>query len=92
VCYQSVFQKSKEDIFSFDISCKDIIVEEEIVRCDKTTYHHDEIRLQRYGEEEQKGSNQQFNLHLSLRKVLQSTFSIKISESNWQLQYNQLDQ
>jgi len=58
VCYQSIFQKSEEDIFSFDISCKDIIVEEEIVSCDKPAYHHDEIRLQRYGEEERKGSYQ----------------------------------
>jgi len=44
-CYQSIFQKSKEDLFSFDISYKDIIVEEEIVSCDKPTYHHGEIKL-----------------------------------------------
>jgi hypothetical protein len=79
---KNFFQKSEEDIFSFDISCKDIIVEEEIVSCDKPAYHHDEIILHRYGEEEQKGSNQQFNLHFSSTKVEQSTFSIKISEIN----------
>ena len=30
-CYESAAQKSNKDLFSFDISCKDIIVEEEIV-------------------------------------------------------------
>jgi len=34
-----------ENLFSFDISCKDIIVGEGIVCCDKPSYHHDEIRL-----------------------------------------------
>jgi hypothetical protein len=53
-CYESVVHKSNEDPLSFDISCKDIIVGEEIVSCDKPAYHHDEIRLQRYGEEERK--------------------------------------
>jgi hypothetical protein len=37
--------KSVEDLFSLDISCKDIIIGEEIVSCDKPTYHHDEIKL-----------------------------------------------
>ena len=44
-CYESAAQKSNKDLFSFDISCKDIIVEEEIVSCDKPAYHHDEFRL-----------------------------------------------
>jgi hypothetical protein len=57
-CYESVAQKSNEDPFSFDMSWKDIIVGEEIVSYDETTYHHDESRLQRYGEGENKGSNQ----------------------------------
>ena len=51
-CYESVSQKSNKDLFIFDISCKDIIVEEEIVSCDKPAYHHDEFRLCRYGEGE----------------------------------------
>ena len=61
--HEFVVQKSKEDLFSLDISCKDIIVREEIVWCDKLAYHHDEIRFQRYGEEEQKDSDQQLCLH-----------------------------
>ena len=44
-CYESAAQKSNKDLFSFDISCKDIIVEEEIDSCDKPAYHHDEFRL-----------------------------------------------
>ena len=44
-CYESVAQNSNIDIFSFDISYKDITVEEEIVSCDKPAYHHDEFRL-----------------------------------------------
>ena len=44
-CYESAAQKSNKDLFSFGISCKDIIVEEEIVSCDKPAYHHDEFRL-----------------------------------------------
>jgi hypothetical protein len=28
------------------------------VNCDRPMYHHDEFKLQRYGEEEQKGSYQ----------------------------------
>ena len=57
-CYESIAQKSNEDLFSFDVSCKDIIVGEEIVSCDKPAYHHDEFILQRYGEGEQKGLDQ----------------------------------
>ena len=49
-CYESVVQKSNTDIFSFGIPYKDIIVEEEIVSCDKPAYHHDEFRL-REGEQ-----------------------------------------
>ena len=49
-CYESTTQRSNKDLFSFDISCKDIIVEEEIVNCDKPAYHHDEIKLREYGE------------------------------------------
>jgi hypothetical protein len=90
-CHESVVQKFNEDLFSLDISCKDI-VGEEIVCCDKPTYHHDEFRLQRYVEGEQKVSDQRFNLHFSSTKVEQSTFSIEISESNQQLQYSQLEQ
>ena len=44
-CYVSIAQNSNKDIFSFGISCKDIIVEEEIISCDKPAYHHDEFRL-----------------------------------------------
>ena len=43
--YESTAQKSNKDHFSFGISCKDIIVEEEIFSCDKPSYHHDEFRL-----------------------------------------------
>ena len=49
-CYESVAQNSNKDLFSFDISYKDIIEEEEIVSCDKPAYHHDEFRL-REGEQ-----------------------------------------
>ena len=51
-CYESTAQRSNKDLFSFDISYKDIIVEEEIVSCDKPAYHHDEFRLRKYGEGE----------------------------------------
>jgi hypothetical protein len=61
-CYESVAQKSNEDLFSFDMSCKDIIVGEEIVSYDEPTYHHDGFRLQRYGEGEKKGSDQLLNV------------------------------
>ena len=44
-CYEYAAQNSNKDIFSFDISCRDIIVEEEIVSCDKLAYHHDEFIL-----------------------------------------------
>ena len=44
-CYESAAQKSNTDLFSFGISYKDIIVEEEVVSCDKPSYHHDEFRL-----------------------------------------------
>jgi hypothetical protein len=90
-CYESVAQNSNEDLFK-NISCKDIIVGEEIVSCDKPAYHHDEFKLQRYGEGEQKGSDQQLILHFSPTKVEQSTFNIEISERNQQLQHFQLDQ
>ena len=63
--------------FSFDISCKDIIVEEEIVSCDKPSYHHDEFRLH---EGEQKDLDQLLSFHFYQEKVEQSTFSIDISE------------
>ena len=42
------------------ISYKDIIVEKEIVSCDKPAYHHDEFRL---CEGEQKDSDQLLSLH-----------------------------
>ena len=44
-CYESAAQKSNKDLFSFDISCKYIIIEEEIVSYDKPAYHHDEFIL-----------------------------------------------
>ena len=44
-CYESATQKSNKDLFSFGRSCKYIIMEEEIVSCDKPAYHHDEFRL-----------------------------------------------
>jgi hypothetical protein len=83
-CYESVVQKSNEDLFSFDISCKDIIVGEEIVCYDKSTYHHDGFRLQRYGEEEQKVSDQQLSLHFPPTEGEQSTFNIEINKGSQQ--------
>jgi len=77
-CYESAAQKSNKDIFSFGISCKDIIVEEEIVSCDKLAYHHDEFRLH---EGEQKDSDQLLSFHFYQTKVEQSTFNINISEA-----------
>ena len=59
-CYKSAAHRSNKDLFSFDISCKDIIVEEEIVSYDKPCYHHDEFRLH---EGEQKDSDQLLSLH-----------------------------
>jgi hypothetical protein len=85
-------RESVEDLSSLDISRKDIIIGKEIVCCVKPAYHLDEIRLQRYGAGEQKGSDQLLSLHFSLTKVEQSTFSTEISESNQQLKYSQLDQ
>ena len=79
-CYESAAQKSNKDLFSFDISCKDIIVEEEIVSCDKTSYHHAEFKLRKYGEGEYKGSDQLLSLHFDMTKVEQTTFNIDISE------------
>ena len=55
--------KSKEDPFSFDVSCK------EIVSCNRPAYYHDEFKLQRYGEREQKGLDQQLSLHFPLIEV-----------------------
>ena len=43
--FKSDVQKPNEDLFSLDISCKDILVGEEIVCCDKPAYTHDEFRL-----------------------------------------------
>jgi hypothetical protein len=57
-CYESVIHKSNEDLYSIDIPCKEIIVGKEIVCFDKPTYPHDEFRLQRYVEGEQKGLDQ----------------------------------
>ena len=54
-----------------DISCK------EIANCNRPTYHRDEFKLQRYGEREQKGSNQKLILHFPLTEIEQSTFSIR---------------
>ena len=58
--YESSAQKSNTYIFSFGISCKDITMEEEIVSCDKPSYHHDEFRL---WEGEQKNSDQLLSFH-----------------------------
>ena len=55
-------------------------MEEEIVSCDKTSYHHDEFRLRKYGEGEQKGSDQLLSLNFDQTKVKQSTFNIDIDE------------
>ena len=44
-CYESAGQKSNTDLFSFGISYKDIIIEEEIVSCDNSSYRPDEFRL-----------------------------------------------
>ena len=79
-CYKSATQKSNKYLFSFDISCKDIIVEEEIVSYDKPAYHHDEFRLRKYGEGEMKGSDHLLSLHSDPTKVEQSTFNIDISK------------
>ena len=46
-----------------DISCK------EIASCNRSAYHHDELKLHRYGGREQKGSDQQLSLHFSLTEV-----------------------
>ena len=75
-CYKSAAQKSNTDLFSFGISYKDIIVEEEIVSCDNPAYHHDEFIL---CEGEQKYSDQLLSLHFYQTKVEQSTFNIDIS-------------
>ena len=83
-CYESAAQRSNKDLFSFDISCKDIIVEEETVSYDKPAYHHDEFRLHKYGEGEMKGSDHLLSLHSDLTKVEQSTFNIDISEGKHQ--------
>ena len=56
-------------------------------------YHHDEFKLQRYGEREQKGSDQKLSLHFPLTKVEQSTFNIKTNEDNHQQKHlSQLEQ
>jgi hypothetical protein len=81
-CYESVAQKSND--FSFDISCKDIIVGKEIVSCDEPTYHHYEFRLQRYDEREQKDSDQQLCLHFLPTEEEQSTLDIEINEGSSQ--------
>ena len=59
-------------------------MEEEIVSCDKTSYHHDEFRLRKYGEGEQKGSYQLLSLNFDPTKVEQSTFNIDISKGKYQ--------
>jgi hypothetical protein len=75
-------RKSVEDISSLDISRKDMIIGKEIVCCVKPTYHLDEIRLQRYGAGEQKGSDQLLSLHFSPTKVEQFTYIIEIKEDS----------
>ena len=55
-------------------------MEEEIVSCDKPTYHHDEFKLRKYGEGEKKGSNQLLSLHSDPTKVEHPTFNIDINE------------
>ena len=78
-CYESPTQKSNKYLFSVCISCKYIILEEEIVSCDKLAYHHDEFIL---CEGEQKDSDQPLSFHFYQTKVEQSTFNIDISEGN----------
>ena len=65
-CYEYAAQNSNIDLFSFGISYKDIIVEEEIVSYDKPSYHHDEFRL---CEGEKKDSDQLLSLHFCQTKV-----------------------
>ena len=70
-----------------DISCK------EMANCNRLAYHHDEFKLQRYGEREKKGSDQQLSLHFPLTEVGQSTFSINTNEDSHQQKHlNQLEQ
>ena len=64
-CYESATQKSNTNVFSFGISYKYIIIEEEIVIYDKPAYNHDEFRL---CEGEQKDSDQLLNLHFCQTK------------------------
>ena len=56
----------------------------EIVSCNRLVYHHEEFKLQRYGEREQKGSDQQLSLHFPLKEIEQSTFNIKTNEDSHQ--------
>ena len=76
-CYESPAQKSNTYLFSFGISYKDIIVEEEIISYDEPAYHHDEFRL---CEEEQNDFDQLLSMHFYQTEVEQSTFNIDISE------------
>ena len=76
-CYKSSAQKSNTNLFSFGISYKHIIIEEQIISCDKPAYHHDEFRL---CEGEQKDSDQLLSLHFDQTKGEQTTFNIDISE------------
>ena len=41
----------------------------EIVSCNRPTYHHDEFKLQRYGERDKKCSDQKLSLQFPLTKV-----------------------
>jgi hypothetical protein len=52
------------------------------VSCDRPAYHHDGFKLQRYGDGEQKGSDQQLSLYFPLTEKKQFTFNIDISEGS----------
>ena len=54
-------------------------MKEEIVSCDKPTYHHDEFRLREW---EKKYLDKLLSLHFYETKVEQSAFSIDISGGN----------
>jgi len=53
-----------------------------IVSYNRTTYHHDEFKLHKYGKEEQKGVDQKLSLYFSLSEEEPFIFNIYISEGN----------
>ena len=67
---------------------KIFIVEGEIVSYDKPAYHHDEFRLHKYGEGEQKGLDQWLSLHSDPTKVEHPRFNIDLSKGKDQQNKN----